>query len=334
MGPIAPERDARLRRRPREGRLSACGRAPRPRRCSPPPRSASAPAATTTAPAVDNSVDAEPATAPPRRRRPPPRRPPTSRRHDDPEARDLEGPQEEARDRQARPATRRPKLYSRDIVKGKGKAAKAGDSVTVQYVGVSFSDGEQFDASWDSRRAVSVPARRADGHRRLGSGRRRHAARAAGGCSSSRPTSPTAPQGQGAIAPERDADLRHRPREDRLTRLAGAAAAALAGAQAGPQIAAGAPERDRCCSPSAVSTRKTAWSASVPGLVDDLHELQRPRRRGAEALGGGGARGGLERRAVPALVGARAPGRARARRARAARAAACSRGSVRRVIAT
>ena len=41
------------------------------------------------------------------------------------------------------------KLYSRDIVQGTGKAAKSGDSVSVQYVGVQFSDGEQFDASWD-----------------------------------------------------------------------------------------------------------------------------------------------------------------------------------------
>jgi peptidylprolyl isomerase len=41
------------------------------------------------------------------------------------------------------------KLYSRDIVKGKGKKATNGDSVSVQYVGVSFSNGEQFDASWD-----------------------------------------------------------------------------------------------------------------------------------------------------------------------------------------
>src|SRR5687767_5298704 len=40
-------------------------------------------------------------------------------------------------------------LVKEDIVKGKGKAAKAGDQVTVQYVGVSFSTGEEFDASWD-----------------------------------------------------------------------------------------------------------------------------------------------------------------------------------------
>jgi peptidylprolyl isomerase len=41
------------------------------------------------------------------------------------------------------------KLVIKDIVKGKGKAAKAGSNVTVQYVGVSYSTGEQFDASWD-----------------------------------------------------------------------------------------------------------------------------------------------------------------------------------------
>ena len=42
------------------------------------------------------------------------------------------------------------KLEVEDIVKGKGKRAKKGDNVTVQYVGVGFSTGEQFDASWDS----------------------------------------------------------------------------------------------------------------------------------------------------------------------------------------
>ena len=40
-------------------------------------------------------------------------------------------------------------LESVDIVKGKGKAAKKGDVVDVQYVGNSWSTGKQFDASWD-----------------------------------------------------------------------------------------------------------------------------------------------------------------------------------------
>ena len=44
-------------------------------------------------------------------------------------------------------------LVERDIVKGEGRAARPGDQVTVQYVGVSYSTGEQFDASWDSGQA-------------------------------------------------------------------------------------------------------------------------------------------------------------------------------------
>jgi peptidylprolyl isomerase len=40
-------------------------------------------------------------------------------------------------------------LYTKDIVKGKGPAAKPGDLVSVQYVGNSWSTGAQFDASWD-----------------------------------------------------------------------------------------------------------------------------------------------------------------------------------------
>ena len=41
-------------------------------------------------------------------------------------------------------------LQSLDIVKGKGKRAKKGDDVTVQYVGVAWSTGVEFDASWDA----------------------------------------------------------------------------------------------------------------------------------------------------------------------------------------
>lgn len=41
------------------------------------------------------------------------------------------------------------KLYQRDIVEGTGEAAKSGDNLTVQYVGVNYDTGEQFDASWD-----------------------------------------------------------------------------------------------------------------------------------------------------------------------------------------
>ena len=40
-------------------------------------------------------------------------------------------------------------LQMRDVVKGSGRAAKSGDKLTVQYVGVAYSTGKQFDASWD-----------------------------------------------------------------------------------------------------------------------------------------------------------------------------------------
>jgi peptidylprolyl isomerase len=36
-----------------------------------------------------------------------------------------------------------------DEVVGEGAEASAGDQVSVHYVGVSWSTGEQFDASWD-----------------------------------------------------------------------------------------------------------------------------------------------------------------------------------------
>jgi peptidylprolyl isomerase len=49
------------------------------------------------------------------------------------------------------------KLDKEDIVKGKGPAAKPGDTVTVQYVGMAFSTGEEFDASWDRGQPFPVP---------------------------------------------------------------------------------------------------------------------------------------------------------------------------------
>jgi peptidylprolyl isomerase len=40
-------------------------------------------------------------------------------------------------------------LVVQDIVQGKGPGAKPGDRLTMQYVGVDFTTGKQFDASWD-----------------------------------------------------------------------------------------------------------------------------------------------------------------------------------------
>lgn len=40
-------------------------------------------------------------------------------------------------------------LVVKDLEKGTGPAAKAGDEITVNYLGVLYETGEQFDASWD-----------------------------------------------------------------------------------------------------------------------------------------------------------------------------------------
>jgi peptidylprolyl isomerase len=48
------------------------------------------------------------------------------------------------------------RLVKEDIVKGKGPGAKPGDIVIVNYVGVSFSTGEEFDASWDTGQPFPV----------------------------------------------------------------------------------------------------------------------------------------------------------------------------------
>jgi peptidylprolyl isomerase len=42
------------------------------------------------------------------------------------------------------------KLVKEDIVKGTGPGAKKGDTVVVHYVGMNFSNGQEFDASWDT----------------------------------------------------------------------------------------------------------------------------------------------------------------------------------------
>ena len=65
------------------------------------------------------------------------------------------------KDLETKPAIAKPEgdppteLEIEDIVKGKGKTAKKGDNITVQYVGVAFSTGEQFDASWDAGQPFS-----------------------------------------------------------------------------------------------------------------------------------------------------------------------------------
>lgn len=41
------------------------------------------------------------------------------------------------------------KLVEKELIEGTGEEAKSGDTVTVQYVGVLYKNGEEFDASWN-----------------------------------------------------------------------------------------------------------------------------------------------------------------------------------------
>ena len=61
----------------------------------------------------------------------------------------------ESADPNVKPVIPKPKgpppggLQVRDVLQGGGKAAESGDTISVQYVGVSWSSGQQFDSSWD-----------------------------------------------------------------------------------------------------------------------------------------------------------------------------------------
>jgi peptidylprolyl isomerase len=59
------------------------------------------------------------------------------------------------KDTKSKPAVPKPtgpppkKLVVKDIVPGKGAAAKKGNQLSMQYVGVTYADGKEFDSSWD-----------------------------------------------------------------------------------------------------------------------------------------------------------------------------------------
>ena len=47
------------------------------------------------------------------------------------------------------------KLKWKDLVVGKGQAANPTSTVSVQYVGVRYADGKQFDSSWEKHGPIS-----------------------------------------------------------------------------------------------------------------------------------------------------------------------------------
>ncbi len=48
-------------------------------------------------------------------------------------------------------------LVTKEIITGTGAEAKAGESVTVNYVGALYSNGKVFDASWNRKEPLTFP---------------------------------------------------------------------------------------------------------------------------------------------------------------------------------
>jgi peptidylprolyl isomerase len=48
-------------------------------------------------------------------------------------------------------------LVKKDLITGTGPAAKSGSTVTVNYVGVLYKNGKQFDASWKRKQTFTTP---------------------------------------------------------------------------------------------------------------------------------------------------------------------------------
>jgi peptidylprolyl isomerase len=73
-------------------------------------------------------------------------------------AESAEKPQQQTKPEVTVPEGAPPKqLVENDLVVGDGAAAKAGDEVTVHYVGVGYESGEEFDASWDGGEPFTFP---------------------------------------------------------------------------------------------------------------------------------------------------------------------------------
>jgi peptidylprolyl isomerase len=49
------------------------------------------------------------------------------------------------------------KLVTKDLITGTGTTAKAGDTVTVNYVGALYKNGKVFDSSWKDGQPASFP---------------------------------------------------------------------------------------------------------------------------------------------------------------------------------
>jgi peptidylprolyl isomerase len=60
-----------------------------------------------------------------------------------------EAPEKKTKPKVEKPSGAPPKeLVTNDLEEGSGPEAKSGDTVTVQYVGVNYKTGKEFDSSW------------------------------------------------------------------------------------------------------------------------------------------------------------------------------------------
>lgn len=56
------------------------------------------------------------------------------------------------------PSTPAPtKLVTKDLITGTGAVAKEGSNITVNYVGVLYKTGKEFDSSWSRKQTFSTP---------------------------------------------------------------------------------------------------------------------------------------------------------------------------------
>jgi peptidylprolyl isomerase len=64
-------------------------------------------------------------------------------------SKEAEAPEKKTKPKVTPPSGAPPKkLVTNDLEEGSGPEAKAGDTVTVQYVGVNYETGKEFDSSW------------------------------------------------------------------------------------------------------------------------------------------------------------------------------------------
>ena len=169
----------------------------------------------------------------------------------------------QARRSPSRRARRRRSSSMKDLKVGSGPVAKAGEDGPVQYVGISFANGSQFDASWDRGEPFELPARRRPGHPRLGPGRRGHEGRRPPAARDpARPRLRQAGLAAGDRA-ERDAGVRDRPARRREAQ-AGKPSPPTPGGRV-PPAAVTAPSSVPSSSPFSCVAREVARARSSRG---------------------------------------------------------------------